>query len=133
MNLIAIKQLFPKVQLKGIEINDKAANLLALNIGKEKVIKSSILDVTIKTTFDVVLIKGVLIHIDPAELTKVYDKLYQAASKYILICEYYNPSPVSIPYRGHADKLFKRDFAGEMLKRFSDLHLIDYGFVYRGI
>jgi spore coat polysaccharide biosynthesis protein SpsF len=27
--------------------------------------------------------------------------------------------------------LFKRDFAGELLDRFSDLRLIDYGFVYR--
>jgi len=27
--------------------------------------------------------------------------------------------------------LFKRDFAGEMLERFADLKLLDYGFVYR--
>jgi len=26
--------------------------------------------------------------------------------------------------------LFKRDFAGEMLDRFKDLELLDYGFVY---
>ena len=34
-------------------------------------------------------------------------------------------------YRGHTEKLFKRDFAGEMLDRFNDLKLADYGFVYR--
>jgi hypothetical protein len=34
-----------------------------------------------------------------------------------------------VEYRGHADKLFKRDFAGEMIDRF-DLKLIDYGFFY---
>jgi len=27
------------------------------------------------------------------------------------VAEYYNPSPVAIPYRGHTDRLFKRDFA----------------------
>jgi hypothetical protein len=27
--------------------------------------------------------------------------------------------------------LFKRDFAGEMLERYPDLELIDYGFVYK--
>jgi spore coat polysaccharide biosynthesis protein SpsF len=48
-----------------------------------------------------------------------------------LVCEYYNPSPVSIPYRGHTNKLFKRDFAGELMDRYPDLQLIDYGFVYR--
>jgi spore coat polysaccharide biosynthesis protein SpsF len=47
-----------------------------------------------------------------------------------LICEYYNPSPVAIPYRGHSDRLFKRDFAGEMLEMFADLKLVDYGFAY---
>lgn len=131
MNLIAIKHLFPKICINGIEINEKSATQLAKNIGKENVIKSSILDVELKNKFDVVLIKGVLIHINPAELLNVYDKLYEASSKYILICEYYNPSPVTIPYRGYNDKLFKRDFAGEMLDRYSDLQLIDYGFVYR--
>jgi spore coat polysaccharide biosynthesis protein SpsF len=49
----------------------------------------------------------------------------------ILMGEYYNPSPTAIPYRGHADRLFKRDFAGELLDRFPDLRLIDYGFAYR--
>jgi spore coat polysaccharide biosynthesis protein SpsF len=82
--------------------------------------------------FDVSLIKGVLIHINPEMLPVVYDKLYAAAKKFILVCEYYNPSPVTIKYRGHTDRLFKRDFAGELLKRFPDLSLVDYGFVYKG-
>ncbi len=34
-----------------------------------------------------------------------------------------------VEYRGHTGKLFKRDFAGEMIDRF-DLNLIDYGFFY---
>lgn len=44
--------------------------------------------------------------------------------------EYYNPSPVEIRYRNHEGKLFKRDFAGEMLDRHPDLRLVDYGFIY---
>ena len=64
-------------------------------------------------------------------LPLVYEKLYNASHKYILVCEYYNPSPVSIPYRGHSDRLFKRDFAGEMLDTYSDLRLVDYGFAYK--
>jgi spore coat polysaccharide biosynthesis protein SpsF len=46
------------------------------------------------------------------------------------LAEYYSPSRVEIKYRGHKNKLFKRDFAGEMLDQFSDLSLTDYGFVY---
>ena len=45
--------------------------------------------------------------------------------------EYYNPSPVAIMYRGHDDRLFKRDFCGELLDKYKDLELVDYGFCYR--
>jgi spore coat polysaccharide biosynthesis protein SpsF len=63
-------------------------------------------------------------------LTVVYEKIYQASDRFILVCEYYNPTPTSISYRGHSDRLFKRDFAGEMLDKYSDLTLVDYGFAY---
>jgi spore coat polysaccharide biosynthesis protein SpsF len=76
------------------------------------------------------MIKGVLIHINPDMLGIVYEKLYQLFSHYILIAEYYNPTPVEVNYRGHSSKLFKRDFAGEMLDKYPDLKLLDYGFIY---
>jgi hypothetical protein len=63
-------------------------------------------------------------------LPQVYKLLYEASSRYICIAEYYNPTPVEISYRGHEGKLFKCDFAGELLDQFSDLKLLDYGFVY---
>ena len=80
--------------------------------------------------FDLTFTKGVLIHINPDKLAAVYDNLYRLSSRYILVCEYYNPSPVSISYHGNDDRLFKRDFAGEMIDRFN-LKLIDYGFNYQ--
>jgi spore coat polysaccharide biosynthesis protein SpsF len=61
----------------------------------------------------------------------VYDKLHAATGRYLLVAEYYNPQPVAIPYRGHGDRLFKRDFAGEILERHRGLQLVDYGFAYR--
>jgi len=64
-------------------------------------------------------------------LAATYQKLYEATGKWLLVCEYYNPSPTVIPYRGHTDRLFKRDFAGEILERYPDLKLVDYGFAYR--
>jgi pseudaminic acid biosynthesis-associated methylase len=77
-----------------------------------------------------VLIKGVLIHINPDFLGHVYEKLYKTALKYICIVEYYNPTPVEVSYRGYSGHLFKRDFAGEVLDKYTDLNLVDYGFVY---
>jgi len=131
MNLRAIKLLFPKIDLFGIEINKTASEELATYLGKDNVFTGSIFDYQPNKKFDVSLIKGVLIHINPEMLDEVYSKLYKSSNKYILVCEYYNPSPVTINYRGHSDRLFKRDFAGEMLEKFSDLKLVDYGFCYK--
>ena len=131
MNLRAIKLLFPKIDLFGIEINKNAADELAKFIGQENVFNGSIFEFEATHKCDVSLIKGVLIHINPEMLALVYEKLYTASNKYILICEYYNPSPVTVSYRGHSDRLFKRDFAGEMLEKYVDLKLVDYGFCYK--
>ena len=57
--------------------------------------------------------------------------LTKSSAKYLLVAEYYNPEPVSIPYRGYSDRLFKRDFAGEILDAHPQMKLIDYGFAYR--
>lgn len=132
MNLKAIKLLYPEIILRGIEINENAANILKSTIGEDNVIVGSIFDKTFEEKVDVSLIKGVLIHINPEMLSVVYERLYESSSKYVLIAEYYNPTPVSINYRGHSDKLFKRDFAGEFLEKYKGCKLIDYGFLYRG-
>ena len=74
--------------------------------------------------------KGVLIHIPPKDLPIAYRVLYGQSKRWILIAEYYSPTPVEVPYRGHAGRLWKRDFAGEMLKQYPDLRIEDYGFTY---
>ncbi len=129
LNLHALKSLLPLAKLSAIEINQKAAAKLK-EIGDIHIHQTSILDFQPTEEYDVALIKGVLIHINPDELNAVYERLYKASRKYICIAEYYNPSPVALSYRGHDSKLFKRDFAGEMLDKFPDLKLVDYGFVY---
>lgn len=130
-NLTAIQSLLPGAYLNAVEINAKAVDQLRLNMPDVDVYPVSLFDFQPTRTWDLVFTYGVLIHICPDRLGEVYDLMYRASGRYILMAEYYNPIPVEIPYRGHQGKLFKRDFAGEMLDRFSDLSLIDYGFVYR--
>jgi pseudaminic acid biosynthesis-associated methylase len=129
LNLKAIRQLLPKSKLSAIEINQKAVAELK-KIGDVEIYHKSILNFSPDYLRDFVLTKGVLIHINPSSLSKVYDLLYQTSKRYICIAEYYNPKPVEVNYRGHSNKLFKRDFAGEMLDRFNDLMLLNYGFAY---
>lgn len=130
MNLSAIKLLHPNIDLHAIEINLEAAQQLTSIIPSANIYNTSILDFTPERQWDLALIKGVLIHINPDVLPIVYDKLVASAVRYVMVAEYYNPSPVAISYRGHSDRLFKRDFAGEIMDRHPQLKLVDYGFAY---
>ncbi len=131
MNLRALKLLFPRQEQHAIEINPEAAAQLAGYMPAQHVYNRSILEFVPARQWELVLIKGVLIHINPSVLPQVYDKLVASSSRYLLVAEYYNPTPVAIPYRGHSDRLFKRDFAGEIMDRHPQMLLVDYGFAYR--
>lgn len=129
LNLQALHTLLPNTSLAAIEINDTAVTMLK-QFEYIKIYHDSILEASINERYDLTLIKGVLIHINPNELATVYEKLYNLSNRYICVVEYYNPTPVELSYRGHKGKLFKRDFAGELMDKYSDVKLIDYGFVY---
>ena len=130
LNLIGLRQLLPKAEYSAIEINKNACQELEKLEFVEPVYNESLFDFKITQKYDLTFTKVVLIHINPEYLETVYKKLYDTSSKYILIAEYYNPTPVEINYRGHKGKLFKRDFAGEMMDKYDDLKLVDYGFSY---
>jgi spore coat polysaccharide biosynthesis protein SpsF len=130
LNLMALRQLLPDATLSAVEINAKAASELKTNLPDVALHLSSILDFQPSATWDLVFTKLVLIHINPEKLPLVYELMYRSSSRYLLVSEYYNPKPTEVTYRGHTGKLFKRDFAGEMIEQFPDLSLVDYGFVY---
>jgi pseudaminic acid biosynthesis-associated methylase len=132
LNLAALRVLYPSLELSAVEINSTAAQELSSRAPDIQVKNCSISEASFDRQFDLVLSKGVLIHLNPELLPDVYRKIGQWASRYVIFAEYYNPSPVAIPYRGHDDRLFKRDFAGEFLSLHPEFSLRDYGFVYRG-
>jgi pseudaminic acid biosynthesis-associated methylase len=129
MNMRAIRHIMPAVSLSGVEINKNAHDQLATLPGVNAH-HDSIADFTSAKGFDLVFTKGVLIHINPDQLPDVYRNMIKLSNKWILLCEYYNPSPQQITYRGHSNKLFKRDFCGELMAIDSSLKLVDYGFFY---
>lgn len=131
LNLEAIKTLLPDVRMTAVEINAETCQTLSQRLPEVAINQTSLLDLEIEQQFDLVLIKGVLIHVNPQQLPLAYEKLSTLSARYVLIAEYYNPTPVSIEYRGHSDRLYKRDFAGEFLDRNTDYRLLDYGFIWR--
>lgn len=130
VNLRGIQALDKDIQLAAVEINPDAVSALRASLPQAQVHHGSLLDFTSESQWDFVFIKGVLIHINPDFLKDAYRTLYRHSARHILIAEYYNITPMEMPYRGHAGKLYKRDFCGEMMDAYPDLKLVDYGFVY---
>lgn len=129
LNLLALNRINKNRKLRGYEINAKAAQE-AKKQNVAEIINTTVAE-SLETSekFDLTFTKGVLIHINPEKLTEVYQNLFDLSNRYIMIYEYFNPTPIAIEYRGHQDVLFKRDFAGELIDKFN-LKLIDYGFNY---
>jgi len=130
LNLAAIKAIDPRIRLSAVEINAQAAATLKRNLPEVELFQRSLLEFRAERTWDMVFCKGVLIHVAPDQLSRAYEALYRHAARHVLLAEYYSPSPVEVPYRGFRARLFKRDFCGEMLDRYSDLELLSYGFAY---
>jgi spore coat polysaccharide biosynthesis protein SpsF len=130
INLAALTSLLPDAELCGIEINASAAAMARQSLPKARIIERSILQWDPDGTWDLAFTCGVLIHLNPEMLPRVYETLARASRRYVLIAEYYNPTPVAVPYRGHGERLFKRDFAGEFLDTHPEFKILDYGFVW---
>ncbi len=134
LNLKALKKISPDMKINAIEINKKAIMQLKKILPTKNIFEGSITEKNIEflknKKFELVFTKTVLIHINPKLLKDVYELIYNISSKFILFCEYYNPSPTNVIYRNNTNKLFKRDFAGEFLDIYKDTKLVDYGFVY---
>ncbi len=80
---------------------------------------------------DLVFTSGVLIHVPPADLEAAYGEIHRVAARYILCIEYFSPTPIEMPYRGHEGLLFKRDFGGMWLDLFPALDPVANGFFWR--
>jgi pseudaminic acid biosynthesis-associated methylase len=129
LNLEALHGLLPAAEFAAVEINHKAAGELR-RFDWLTVHESSVFEFQPRAPVDLVLTSGLLIHINPPKLPDVYRILHAASRRFICLIEYYNPTPVEVPYRGEREKLFKRDFAGELLDAYPGLRLRAYGFQY---
>ena len=124
-NLLALKRMYEGAWLTGVEINESA--FAELQVVANEAVLNSIFDFEPRADWDLVLTKGLLIHLHPDDLEKAYNTIYKCSNRYILLCEYFNPTPVAIEYRGETEALWKRDFAGDMLDLFP-MKVLDYGF-----
>jgi len=111
--------------LYGIELQPYAVELSKNRTKGINIIEGSAFDIPFKDRFfDLVFTSGVLIHINPEDITTVLDEIYRCAKQYIWCFEYYAEASTQINYRGHAGLLWKTDFSKLFLTHLSDLKLI---------
>lgn len=128
-NLGILRSLVPHASLNAVEINP-----IALEIADEKYklnskFAGSIFEYQTDALFDLVFTSGVLIHIHPDNLLSAMKKMFHLSSRYIIMVEYFNRTPVSIDYRGEKNKLFKSDFGKLFIENFP-VKVIDVGFLW---
>jgi pseudaminic acid biosynthesis-associated methylase len=74
--------------------------------------------------FDMVFTSGVLIHIEPSNLSKVFSEMYRCSKKFIWGFEYFADKTTNINYRGNEGFLWKANYGKLLRDQFSDLKLV---------
>ena len=80
---------------------------------------------------DLVFTCGVLIHIPPEKLLPSMREMHRCARRWIICGEYFAPSEEMIPYRGHDNALWRRDYGSLWLDNFPDLHCTSTLFTWK--
>ncbi len=119
-NLLAIQSIDPTIDCHGVDVNASAVNeARAQGINAEV---GSALEIASKyghESADLVFTAGVLIHVPPSDLERVMRAIIDTSARYVLAIEYQSDKEEEVEYRGHAGKLWRRDFG----KLYQDLGL----------
>ena len=133
LNIRAMKMLCA-AEYFAVEPNEKARQILI----EEDVLPAANLQnafagdfVVPETPVDLAFTSGVLIHIHHDDLLAACTNIHKSSGKYIVCYEYFSDKPEIIQYRGHGDKLFKRDYGSFWLENFPDLKCLGYGFEWK--
>lgn len=111
--------------LYGIELQDYAVELSKSRTKRINIIEGSAFDIPYKDSyFDLVFTSGVLIHINPSDISMTVKEIYRCAKEYIWGFEYCADKYTEILYRGHKDLLWKTDFAKLYCEQFTNLELV---------
>ncbi|MCW3077114.1 MAG: hypothetical protein JWO32_1723 [Bacteroidetes bacterium] len=111
--------------LTGIELQDYAVQKSKTLTSGIKIQQGSGFDIPFKdNSFDLVYTHGVLIHINPNDLSKIMGEMIRVSSKFIWGFEYYNEETQQIKYRGHDGFMWKADYSSLFQKLDPSLKVI---------
>ena len=111
--------------LYGIELQGYAVQKAKEYTEGINIIQGSAFDIPFKDGFfDLVFTSGVLIHIAPDNLSKVFAEMHRCSNKYVWGFEYYAEQTTSINYRGNEGFLWKANYGKLMRDQFENLSLV---------
>lgn len=111
--------------LYGIELQDYAVQRAKEYTEGINIIQGSAFDIPFKDQFfDLVFTSGVLIHIAPENLSKVFAEMYRCSKKYIWGFEYFAETTTTINYRGNEGFLWKANYGKLIRDQFNDVTLV---------
>lgn len=131
-NLVAITERVRPADVFGVDVNQKALELLRASIPGVNAVSSPARELPFRDRwFDLVFTVGVLIHQPPAVLPIVMAEIVRCSRRFVLCGEYFAPTLTEVPYRGEQGALFKRDFGALYQELFPELRLLKQGFLGR--
>lgn len=123
-NLAPIAQIVDPTCTFGIDVNQKALDLLRANVPGVNAVRGAARELPFRDRwFDMTFTMGVLIHQSPEALPVVMSEVVRCSSRFVLCGEYYAEQPTVVSYRGEERALFKRDFGSLYRELFPDLQL----------
>lgn len=129
-NIDFLNDVLPQANKSAIELSKPAYDFVTSRFAFDRSFNGPILESDFApASFDLVYTIGVLIHIHPDNLLANMRKMFDYSNRYVLIGEYFNRTPVMLPYHGEEDRLFKRDFGKLFLENFP-VDVVSYGFLW---
>lgn len=117
------------LEVWGLDIQRLAVQRAAANMPSANFVVGSLFDLPFKDGwFDIAFTCGVLIHVPPAGLLQAMTEIHRVSGGHVLCAEYHDEQEVEVPYRGHSQALWRRNYGQMYLDAFPDLQLVAQGY-----
>lgn len=119
----------PDMDVWGIDIQRHAIEQAWASRRGGNFVVGSIFDLPFRDGhFDIAFTSGVLIHVPTAGLGDVLREMYRVSKRWLMCVEYHDEQEVTVPWRGQAEALWRRNYRQVVLETLPDLIVVEEGY-----
>lgn len=119
----------PEMEVWGLDIQRRAIREATATQENGNFVVGSLFELPFRDDFfDLAFTCGVLIHVPPEGLEKAIREMHRVSRKYLLCAEYHDEQEVAVPWRGHDNALFRRNYKKVFLDLFPLLEVVEEGY-----